>query len=92
MPWNISDPIMKHICYIIIPALLSVPFVVSGSQEKEFDYEFNQEDTYYSFRGSFLVHAESDSVIDVIYDFNNLSEYTVGAQSVDLFVKMKNFR
>jgi hypothetical protein len=82
---------MKHICYIIIPALLSVPFVVSGSQEKEFDYEFNQEDTYYSFRGSFLVHAESDSVIDVIYDFNNLSEYTVGAQSVELIQQGDNY-
>ncbi len=75
---------MKHICYIIIPALLTVPFVVFGGQEKEFDYEFKQEDTYYSFRGSFLVHAESDSVIDVIYDFNNLSEYTLGAQSIEL--------
>ena len=58
--------------------------MISGSQEKEFDYEFIQEDTYYSFRGSFLVNAESDCVIDVIYDFHNLSEYTLGAQSIEL--------
>lgn len=74
---------MKNICQILIPALLSLPIVLSGSPEKEFDYEFIQEDNYYSFRGSFHLHAESDCVIDVIYDFHNLSEYTLGAQSVE---------
>jgi len=75
---------MKHLCYIFIPVLLSVPIVVAGSQEQEFEYAFMQEDTYYSFRGSFFVHAESECVIDLIYDFDNLSEYTLGAQSVEL--------
>lgn len=70
-------------CHILIAVLLSLPIVVSGNQEKEFDYEFIQQDTCYSFRGSFLVSAESDSVIDLIYNFNNLSEYTIGAQSVE---------
>jgi hypothetical protein len=84
MPYNISDLVMKYICYILIPALLSLPIVVSGNQEQEFEYEFIQEDTYYSFRGSFLVNAESECVIDLIYDFDNLSEYTLGAQSVEL--------
>ena len=65
--------------------------MVSGSQEKDFEYEFIQEDTYYSFRGSFLVNAESDCVIDLIYDFNNLSEYTLGAQSVELIQQGDNW-
>ena len=75
---------MKNIFQIIILTSLSFPIFLFGSQENEFDYEFIQEDMVYSFRGSFLVHAELDSVIDVIYDFHNLSEYTLGAQSVEL--------
>ena len=81
---------MKNICHILIPALLSVPIVVSGSQEQEFEYEFIQEDTSYAFRGSFLVHAESDCVIDLIYNFDNISEYTLGTQSVELIQQDDN--
>jgi hypothetical protein len=68
-----------------------VPLVVSGSQDKEFEYEFMQEDTSYAFRGSFLVHAESNCVIDLIYDFHNLSEYTLGAQSIELIQQGENW-
>lgn len=75
---------MKHICHILIPSLLSVPIVVSGNQEQEFEYAFIQEDTYYSFSGSFLVHAESECVIDLIYNFNFQSAHTLGAQFVEL--------
>ncbi len=81
---------MKNICHIIIPILVSLPIVVSGSQEKDFDYEFIQEDTYYSFRGSFLVKAESDYLIDLIYNFNNISDYA-GAQSVELIQQGDNW-
>jgi len=82
---------MKNICQIIIPALLSLPIVVSGSQEKEFDYEFTQEDTYYSFRGSFIVKAESDCLINLIYNFKSISEYALGAQSVELIQQGDNW-
>lgn len=82
---------MKNICHTIIPVLVSLAIVVSGNQEKNFDYEFIQEDTYYSFRASFLVKAESDYLIDLIYNFNNISEYTLGAQSVELIQQGDNW-
>ena len=81
---------MKNICHILIPVLVSLPFVVSESQEKEFDYEFIQGEMYYSFRGSFIVKTESDCVIDLIYDFKNISEYA-GAQSVELVQQGDNW-
>ncbi len=65
--------------------------MVSGNQEQEFESEFIQEDTYYSFRGSFLVEAESDWLLNLIYDFNNLSEYTSGAQSIELIQQGDNW-
>ena len=82
---------MKNIYQIIIPALFSWPIVVSGSQEEEINYEFIHEDTYYSFRGSFYVNAESDDLMSLIYDFDNISEYALSAQSVELFQQGENW-
>jgi len=74
---------MRNIYQIIIIALLSLPILTPGSHANETEYEFTQKGMYYMFRGSFLVNAELDCVIDLIYNFNNLSEYICGVQSIE---------
>lgn len=82
---------MKHFYKIIIAALLSLPILLYGSKKKELDYEFIQEDNYYSFRGSFIVKAEPDCLINLIYDFKNISKYASGAKSIELVRQGENW-
>jgi hypothetical protein len=82
---------MKNFYKIIIVALLSSPILLLGSKKKECDYEFMQKDTYYSFRGSFLVKAEPDCLINLIYNYKNISKYSSGAKSIDLVRQGENW-
>lgn len=82
---------MKDFYKIIIVALLSLPILLYGSKKKELDYEFIQEDNYYSFRGSFIVRGELDCLINLIYDFKNISKYALGAKSIELVRQGENW-
>ena len=82
---------MKHFYKIIIVALLSLPILLYGSKKKELDYEFIQEDNCYSFRGSFIVKAEPDCLINLIYNFKNISKYSLGAKSIELVRQGENW-
>jgi len=82
---------MKDLYKIIIVILLCFSIILYGSKKKELDYEFIQEDTYYSFRGSFFVKAEPDSLINLIYDFKNISKYASGAKSIELVRQGENW-
>ena len=82
---------MKNFCKIIIVTFLILPILLYGSKKKEFDYEFIQKDTYYSFRGSFIVKAEPDCLINLIYNFKNISEYSSGAKSIELVRQGENW-
>jgi hypothetical protein len=75
---------MKDFYILIIVTLLSLPILSSRSTKEELDYEFAQEDTCYSFRGSFYVKAEPDCLINLIYNFKNISDYSLGANSIEL--------
>jgi len=63
----------------------------SGSKKEELDYEFIQEDNYYSFRGSFIVNAEPETLINLIYNFKNISNYALGASSIELGQQGENW-
>jgi len=82
---------MRELYKGIIVALLSLPILLYGSREKELDYEFIQEDTCYSFRGSFIVKAEPDCLINLIYNFKNISKYALGAKSIELVRQGENW-
>jgi hypothetical protein len=82
---------MKNSYKIIIAAVLSLPVMLYGSNKKEFDYEFIQKDTYYSFRGRFIVKAEPDCLINLIYNFKNISKYSSGAKSIELVRQGENW-
>ena len=75
----------------ILVALLSLPIILSGSQNNEFDYEFIQDGNCYSFRGSFIVQAERDCLIDVIYNFEHISKYATDAESVEFVRQGENW-
>lgn len=47
-------------------------------------YEFIQEDTFYSFRGSFLIKTKIECITNVSFDFDHKIQYTLGAKSIRL--------
>lgn len=75
---------MKKIYNVIIALLLCAPIFLYGIEKKEVEYEFNKDDSSYSFRGSFVVNADLDCLIDVVYKFEHISKYTSGAKSIEL--------
>lgn len=75
---------MKAFYKAITAVLLSLPIIVFGGQKNDLDYEFIQDGNYYSFLGSFIVQAERDCLIHVIYNFEHISKYTSGAKSIEL--------
>ena len=82
---------MKELYKGIIVVLLSLPMLLYGSRKDELDYEFIQEDTYYSFRGGLIVKAEPDCLINLIYSFKNISKYALGAKSIELVRQGENW-
>lgn len=82
---------MKKIYYGISVALLIFPIIFSGNQNKDFAYEFIQDGNRYSFHGSFIVQAERDCLIDVIYNFNHISKYATDAESIELVREGENW-
>jgi hypothetical protein len=55
------------------------------------NYEFIQEDTSYAFRGSFVIKAELDCLINVAYDFEHVIKYNSGAKSIELIQQGENW-
>jgi len=82
---------MKNSYKIIIAILLSLAILLSANQKQELNYEFIQENTYYSFRGSFIVKSDANCLIDLIYDFEQLSGYSLGAKSIKLIQRGDNW-
>jgi len=82
---------MKKLFMRILVVLLSLPVILPGRQEKELDYKFILNSNYYSFRGSFVVTAEFDCLIHVIYDFEHISKYTSGAKSIEITREGENW-
>ena len=75
---------MKDLLKGIILALLTLPALLyNSSQQKGLEYEFIQSDNNYSFRGRFIVKAEFECLINVIFDFEHISNYASGAKSLE---------
>ncbi|MBC8186023.1 hypothetical protein H8E88_33485 [candidate division KSB1 bacterium] len=75
---------MKKYFKVITFLILILPAFLYGGQENDLKYEFIKTDSSYSFRGSFVVNADFDCLIDVVYKFENISKYTSGAKSIKL--------
>jgi len=82
---------MKKLYKKILVLALGLPILLPGSQEKGLDYNFIQNSNYYSFQGSFIVKAEFDCLINVIYDFEHISKYTSGAKSIEVIRQGENW-
>jgi len=68
---------------ILILALI-LPIILSAYNDEEFDYKFIQADTCCSFRGSFIVNCQPGVLIDLIYDYDKISEYSPGVKTLEL--------
>ncbi len=82
---------MKDWYKIIIITMVISPFLIYGQEKEEFNYEFIRGDNSYSFRGSFLVKVDLDSLIPLIYEFENISKYALGAKSIELVRQGENW-
>ena len=75
---------MKKYFKVITFLLLILAAFLYGGQENDLKYEFIRTDSSYSFRGSILVKADFDCLIDVVYKFEHISKFTSGAKSIEL--------
>lgn len=82
---------MKTVCKVIVIAIVSFSVIVYGNKKNEIEYEFIQDATSYSFRGSFLVKADLDCLIDIAYKFEHISKYASDARSVELVQQGENW-
>jgi len=67
----------------ILLVWMSLPVLLYGSSIEEVKFNFYQNDSAYSFRGSFIVEAELDCLISLVFDFEHISKYASGATSVE---------
>jgi len=70
---------------------MSVPVLIYGGSTEELQYQFSQDDSSYSFRGSFIVEVEPDCLISLVYDFGHISKYASGAAAVELIRQEDNW-
>lgn len=82
---------MKILLKAIILSLLMMPAILSGKQKSEIEYNFVHDENFYSFQGNFIVRAELDCLISVIYNFEHISNYASGASSIELVQEGENW-
>lgn len=75
---------MTFIYKRILLLWISIPVLVDGGSIQELKYDFHQEDSSYSFHGSFIVKADLDCLISLVFEFEHISKYASGAKAVEL--------
>jgi|GEM_PF-733753 len=55
------------------------------------NYEFIKDDSFYSFRGRFIIKAELDCLLNVTYQFEHISKYASGAKSIEFVRQGENW-
>jgi hypothetical protein len=68
---------------LIFIAVFGIPLLSYGGEDN-IAYKFIRADSSYEFYGSFYVKAEPDCLINLIYNFDNISDYSSRAESVEL--------
>ena len=82
---------MTNIIKILIVPLFIMPIILYGGQNEDVYYDFNHEDNCYAFRGSFIVKADAECAVNMLFDIDHLPKYTVGAKSVELIHQGDNW-
>jgi len=67
------------------------PILSENGEIDGVNYEFNQVDSCYSFRGSFVLQAELDCLISILYDFKHLPNVLSDAKSIILIQQGENW-
>ena len=76
---------------IIILILLGITIIINASQSEEQEYEFTCQDSVYTFSFNFVVKAEADSLLNLIYDFSKITEYSQGVKSLEMVRQSENW-
>ena len=64
--------------------LFCLTTLLLGSHKPDLESDFIQNENDYSFRGCFIVNADPDCVLNQVFDFQNIAEYSLGAKSIEL--------
>lgn len=75
---------MKSFGNFIIVFFLALLIPISENIGQELNYEFVQKENYYSYTANLFIAADPDCLIDLIYNFENISKYSSGAKSIEL--------
>ena len=65
--------------------------LLNSRPDEKFEYNFYEYGNRYSFHGRFAVPADYECLINVIYDFEHISQYASDAKSVELIRQGENW-
>jgi hypothetical protein len=86
---------MRFFTLLIVLFLFSLnhahPLLSENGTIDGVDYEFNHVDSCYSFRGSFVINAELDCLISILYGFKHLRNIISDAESIILIQQGENW-
>ena len=71
--------------------LFNHPILSASGKIDSVYYEFNHDDSCYSFRGSFVTRADFDCLISILYDFRHLKDIISSANSIILIQQGENW-
>lgn len=83
---------MKRLPSKILPVLVVLPLALTGGLVQSQNSEFTKNGNSYSFQGNFQVTAEFGCLMDVVYEFEHISMFAAGAESVQLLDAGENWQ
>ncbi|MCF7920162.1 MAG: hypothetical protein K9N06_09655 [Candidatus Cloacimonetes bacterium] len=82
---------MKENVNILIFILFILAAASLFAAEISPEYEFIQDDSSYSFRSRIAVKATPECLLNLIYDFTRIPEYSVGVKSLEMVNEGENW-
>jgi hypothetical protein len=82
---------MKPIYIGMLIIWMNIPVLIYSSSMEEFTYHFYQDDSSYSFLGSFAVIADLDCLLNLVFDIEHISKFALGAKTVELIRQGDNW-
>jgi len=70
---------------------ICVPGLIYADSGEDLNYDFYQDDSSYSFRGSFVIEAELACLKSVVFDFEHVAKYAYKAKKIKSVRKGDNW-
>jgi hypothetical protein len=88
---NTFENAMKRYLTPIFVTLFCLQLMAAAPRQEELMYEFTQTDTAYSFRGHFYITVEADSLMNRVFDFNQIAGYSLDVKSIERLQQGENW-